>query len=334
MMALARPGTIRRIEVGIDAPATLDPAAAAVALALCDFESTVWLDETLARDEGVTEFLRFHTSAPVIAEKGLAAFAFFHRGGELPPFEAFALGSLEYPDRSTTLVVPVEHLADDGGWRLTGPGVAGEGRFSAGPLPADIWRGSRATTRSSRCGSTSSSLRRPRSPRCPAPRSSKPEEARCMSPSRVARRRSTTPTRCSPTRGGATLNVPEISTDQIREQLPLAVDRVMAEGSLYDPELAALAIKQARGDLIEAIFLLRAYRTTLPRFGASEPLDTGAHAHPPPHLGHLQGPAGRPGARPDLRLHAPPDRFRACRRGRPPLAERRRRASRATPCRT
>ena len=52
--------------------------------------------------------------------------------------------------------------------------------------------------------------------------------------------------------------------------------RVMAEGSLYDPDLAALAIKQTRGDLIEAIFLIRAYRTTLPRFGASNPIDTGA----------------------------------------------------------
>ena len=68
--------------------------------------------------------------------------------------------------------------------------------------------------------------------------------------------------------------IPEITPDQISEQLALAVDRVMAEGSLYDRELAALAIKQARGDLIEAIFLLRAYRTTLPRFGASAPLDT------------------------------------------------------------
>lgn len=72
------------------------------------------------------------------------------------------------------------------------------------------------------------------------------------------------------------VRVPEISTDQIREQLALAVNRVMCEGSLYDPELAALAVKQARGDLIEAIFLLRAYRTTLPRFGYAEPVDTGA----------------------------------------------------------
>jgi alpha-D-ribose 1-methylphosphonate 5-triphosphate synthase subunit PhnI len=68
--------------------------------------------------------------------------------------------------------------------------------------------------------------------------------------------------------------VPELSIAQIREQMALAVNRVMAEGSLYDPDLAALAIKQARGDLIEAVFLIRAYRTTLPRFGGSVPVDT------------------------------------------------------------
>lgn len=71
-------------------------------------------------------------------------------------------------------------------------------------------------------------------------------------------------------------SVPEVTLDQISEQLGLAVDRVMSEGSLYDRQLAALAIKQARGDLIEAIFLVRAFRATLPRFGASEPVDTGA----------------------------------------------------------
>jgi alpha-D-ribose 1-methylphosphonate 5-triphosphate synthase subunit PhnI len=69
-------------------------------------------------------------------------------------------------------------------------------------------------------------------------------------------------------------DLPELSTDQIDRQLSLAVDRVMTEGSCYDRPLAALAIKQARGDLIEAIFLLRAYRTTLPRFGDSAPIDT------------------------------------------------------------
>ena len=71
-------------------------------------------------------------------------------------------------------------------------------------------------------------------------------------------------------------SVPDLSLAQIAEQLGRAVDRVMGEGSLYDRELAALAIKQAQGDLIEAAFLLRAYRTTLPRFAHSTPVDTGA----------------------------------------------------------
>ena len=68
--------------------------------------------------------------------------------------------------------------------------------------------------------------------------------------------------------------LPELSVLQIQQQLKLAVDRVMNEGSVYDPELAALAIKQASGDLIEAIFLLRAYRATLPRLGITQPLKT------------------------------------------------------------
>lgn len=69
-------------------------------------------------------------------------------------------------------------------------------------------------------------------------------------------------------------SIPEISTSQIISQLRLSVDRVMAEGSLYDPELAAAAIRQAQGDLVEAVFLVRAFRTTLKRFGNTAPVDT------------------------------------------------------------
>ncbi len=69
-------------------------------------------------------------------------------------------------------------------------------------------------------------------------------------------------------------SVPALRLDQIVEQLALGVDRVMAEGSLYDRELAALAIMQARGDMIEAVFLVRAFRTTLPRFGYTRAADT------------------------------------------------------------
>ena len=70
------------------------------------------------------------------------------------------------------------------------------------------------------------------------------------------------------------INITEITSEQIEQQLTLAVERVMCEGSLYDRELAALAIKQSWGDLVEAIFLVRAYRTTLPRFYYTQPLNT------------------------------------------------------------
>jgi alpha-D-ribose 1-methylphosphonate 5-triphosphate synthase subunit PhnI len=69
---------------------------------------------------------------------------------------------------------------------------------------------------------------------------------------------------------------PELTLRQVAEQLALGVDRVMSEGALYDRELAALSLKQACGDQIEAAFLLRAFRTTLPRFGASLPVDSAA----------------------------------------------------------
>jgi len=68
--------------------------------------------------------------------------------------------------------------------------------------------------------------------------------------------------------------VAPLAVAQVEQQLGLLVGRVMAEASLYDPELAALAIVQACGDAIEAAFLLRAYRTTLARFAVSEPLDS------------------------------------------------------------
>lgn len=71
---------------------------------------------------------------------------------------------------------------------------------------------------------------------------------------------------------------PMLALEQIEQQLGRAIDRVMAEGALYDRELAARAIRQAQGDLIEAAFLLRAYRTTLPRLVDSQPIDTAAMA--------------------------------------------------------
>ena len=68
--------------------------------------------------------------------------------------------------------------------------------------------------------------------------------------------------------------LPPIEPDAVAGQLGVLVARVMAEGSLYDPAVAARAIVQAQGDVLEAITLVRSYRTTLPRFGYTLPVDT------------------------------------------------------------
>ena len=152
-----------------------------------------------------------------------------------------------------------------------------------------------------------------------------------MSRSKAASGRSPTPTPCSPTSGAATAASPRSRRAQIDEQLALAVDRVMSEGSLYDREIAALAIKQARGDLIEAIFLaarLSHHPAALRLRRAARHRGDGAA---PPRLGDLQGPARRPGARADLRLHPPADRLRARESGRSAAAGDRARPTPAPP---
>ena len=60
--------------------------------------------------------------------------------------------------------------------------------------------------------------------------------------------------------------------DTLRRALPMLIDRVMGEASLYEPDLAALALAQTGGDLYEAVLLLRAWRTTQPRLAIAAPV--------------------------------------------------------------
>ena len=133
-----------------------------------------------------------------------------------------------------------------------------------------------------------------------------------MSPSKAAKPPSPMPTGCSPTAAAATAACRRSGSTRSSSSWRSASTASWRRLALRQ-ELAALAIVQARGDLIEAIFLVRAYRTTLPRFGYTR-RSTRRDAGRAPRLGDLQGPARRPGARPDLRLHAPPARSGACRR--------------------
>jgi alpha-D-ribose 1-methylphosphonate 5-triphosphate synthase subunit PhnI len=68
---------------------------------------------------------------------------------------------------------------------------------------------------------------------------------------------------------------PAISLDQLDGQLGRLTSQAMSEGGLYAPRLAALAVKQAQGDTVEAAFLLRAYRSTLERYDETVPVEPG-----------------------------------------------------------
>jgi alpha-D-ribose 1-methylphosphonate 5-triphosphate synthase subunit PhnH len=140
--AMARPGRIRALSGELPAaPAPMAPAAFALGLTLLDYETPVWLDPALSAGP-VAASLRFHCGCPLVEEPPEAAFAFSAEPAKLPPLAAFAPGTPEYPDRSTTLVLQVAGLEEDGvgGVQLTGPGIQAEHRLAAVGLADGFWR--------------------------------------------------------------------------------------------------------------------------------------------------------------------------------------------------
>jgi alpha-D-ribose 1-methylphosphonate 5-triphosphate synthase subunit PhnH len=154
LRALSHPG--RPVEVTHDAevPRQGHAASAAVLLALLDADSRLWVSPALAASDAPA-WLRFHTGCAIVDDPGRAQFAWIAEGpGELPPLQAFAQGSLSYPDTSTTCVIDVQEFVDaepalEAGtsWTLSGPGIADRTMLSARGLPADFqaqWRANHA----------------------------------------------------------------------------------------------------------------------------------------------------------------------------------------------
>lgn len=133
--AMSRPGTIVAAPRVTSAPAPLNPVAAALVLALVDYETPLWLDPA-ARQPLVVEYLRFHCGCPLVDDPALAAFALVTEARSMPPLDSFYQGSDEYPDRSTTVIVQVGHLDGGEAWRLKGPGIRDQAILAAGQLPA------------------------------------------------------------------------------------------------------------------------------------------------------------------------------------------------------
>jgi alpha-D-ribose 1-methylphosphonate 5-triphosphate synthase subunit PhnH len=138
MDAVARPGTIKRLPRAAAAPPPLSATAAAVALTMLDYETPVWLDAPLARSPQVADWIRLHAGSRVTSDPRQAAFAFIADPVRAPAFDGFSLGTPEYPERSTTLVLQVEGFGTGQRLLLAGPGIAGVQSFSGQPLPPDL----------------------------------------------------------------------------------------------------------------------------------------------------------------------------------------------------
>jgi alpha-D-ribose 1-methylphosphonate 5-triphosphate synthase subunit PhnH len=139
MDAMARPGSVQRIASTAGTPVAMMRGTAAMALTLFDHDTPVWLDRRMSAASDVAKWLKFHTSAPVIADASIASFALVGDPENLPALDRFAFGSNEYPDRSTTLILQVESLTDGPVVDLQGPGIDGAATLRASIQPRDLF---------------------------------------------------------------------------------------------------------------------------------------------------------------------------------------------------
>jgi alpha-D-ribose 1-methylphosphonate 5-triphosphate synthase subunit PhnH len=139
MNAMARPGSVQRIVSAAGTPPAMMRGTAAIALTLFDHDTPVWLDARMQATADVANWLKFHTSAPVVADSSIASFALVADPENLPALDRFAFGSNEYPDRSTTLVLQVESLTDGPIVELRGPGIDGMAALRASIQPRDLF---------------------------------------------------------------------------------------------------------------------------------------------------------------------------------------------------
>jgi alpha-D-ribose 1-methylphosphonate 5-triphosphate synthase subunit PhnH len=137
MDAMARPGSVQRIRAAAGTPAPMMQGTAAIALTLFDHDTPVWLDGAMSATSDVAKWLKFHTSAPVIADCAASSFAVIGAAQNLPPLDRFAFGSNEYPDRSTTLILQIDSLTSGPALELTGPGIDGAAVLQA-TIPANL----------------------------------------------------------------------------------------------------------------------------------------------------------------------------------------------------
>lgn len=124
LAALSEPGTLQQVASEITPPEGLTTATATALLTLADYETPVWLPEAL-RNGPAGAWLRFHCGAALVDDPAEAAFAVIDGEADEPKLSAFNLGTDQFPDRSTTVIVQVASLEGGPPITLTGPGILG-----------------------------------------------------------------------------------------------------------------------------------------------------------------------------------------------------------------
>ena len=137
LKALSEPGTIQHLRVKLQTPAPLHLATAAACLALMDYETTAWLADEFDND-AVRTYLRFHCGLPLVHEKSSANFAVLGSSLQQLDLQAFAQGSMTYPDKSATLLIQVDDMNSGTKYQLTGPGIKDTRSIYISGLPADF----------------------------------------------------------------------------------------------------------------------------------------------------------------------------------------------------
>jgi alpha-D-ribose 1-methylphosphonate 5-triphosphate synthase subunit PhnH len=137
--AMAHPGRIVPAPAVVEsAPEGLNPAAAAVCLALLDGDTAVWTD--LPALAPALPWLRFHCGCPITADSREAEFGVVTEVKKLSALDLFHPGTDEMPESAATLILQVDALTSDGGRVLRGPGIPGSRRLEAAGLHDGFWR--------------------------------------------------------------------------------------------------------------------------------------------------------------------------------------------------
>ena len=311
LAALARPTLPQTVTAAPQPPAPLSPEAAAVLLALCDEQTPIWLDAALRTADEVGAWLRFHTGARIVDAVGDALFVVASAPSTTPRLADLSAGTDEEPHRSATLLIDATGATGIGTFTVTGPGVDGSLDWDGSGLSCRLPRAVAAEPRTlpPRSGRRAHRFRIDSGTAPQHAAAGHREQEQLMYVAVKGGEQAIANAHALlAQRGRGEESSPRIDYAQVREQLGVLVSRVMAEGSLYDPDLAAKALLQAQGDVLEAVTLLRSCRTTLPRFGVTVAIDT---AQLPPQRRVSATFKDIPGGQQlgaNVRLHAPPAR--------------------------